>query len=247
MSIPVTKLVTGAMALAFAGGAMANTNINATTTGDLFLNIVNTSNNTSYLFDTGISQATFGTGTGSYSFNLSTDTNLTAFLAEDPASDYYYSVVSATRNPTAIIDITGNIAPTGNSNTNTVTAQTAISAFLVAANGVSPPTTSTTSQVLVTADAWNQALTEGVVSRRIFNNPNPPYSDQAGLNTALAFYTTTGATSSAFAYTWDFTTSNDTLAYNPQTAPVPLPAPILLLASALGLMGVVSRRNKAAA
>ena len=83
---------------------MANTSLDATTTGDLFLNIVDTSNSTSYLFDTGVSQASFNGNTSlvcdsnaSCSFNLSGDTNLTGFLNGNDT--YNFSVVSATKNP----------------------------------------------------------------------------------------------------------------------------------------------------
>jgi len=69
----------------------------ASPTGDLFLNIVDTNNNTSYFFDTGVSQASFS-GTGSYSFNIASDPNYTAFEAGIAASDTVdYSVLSATK------------------------------------------------------------------------------------------------------------------------------------------------------
>jgi len=246
MSIAGPKLIAGAMALAFAGGAMANTNIDATTTGDLFLNIVDSVLNTSYLFDTGISQASFN-GAGSYSFNLSGDPNLTSFLATPGGGGFEYSVVSGSNSSGNHVDITGSTVPVLNSNTRTGTARGAIAAFLGIANGIAPPNPSTTSTVLtLAADSWNSSLTEGITSKNIFNVSTVPYADQASFDTPLAFYSvTTSAT--AFASTWDFSSSSDTLTYGPQGAPVPLPAPILLLASALGLMGVVSRRKKLAA
>jgi hypothetical protein len=102
------------------------------------------------------------------------------------------------------------------------------------------------SAVLTGAYSWNQGGNEGVVSKNIFANPNTPYSDQAALNTSLAFYNVVGSTVTTFASTWTFSTATDSLTYGTASA-VPLPAPVLLLASALGLMGVVSRRNKAVA
>lgn len=235
--------------MAFAGGAaMANTSLN-TTTGDIFLNIVNTNNNTSYLFDTGVSQASFN-GNGSYSFNLSGDANLTSFLAE-AGGVYYYSVVSATKSGTAsIVDITGTTSPVSNSQFKTTSAESPINLFLTNANSVAPPNASTTSTILPSVSQgnlgwWGNSTTEGVVSKNIFNVSTTPYADGAALNTALAFYTVQ-TTATAFASTWDFSTSNDSLTYGPQGSAVPLPAPVLLLASALGLMGVVSRRKKTA-
>jgi hypothetical protein len=244
MSFSAIKLLAGTVTLAFAGTAMA-TNINATTTGDVFLNIVNTTNNTSFIYDTGLSQSAFS-GAGSYSYNISGDSNLTSFLSET-GGVYYYSVVSVTRvtPSTTIIDITGTIDPNTNNSTNNNTAQTAVNAFLGVANSVA--STTTNSAILPTADAWNQALTEGVVSKRVFNNSQTPYSDGAALDTPLAYYSVTGSTFSTFASTWDFNSTTDTLTYGPQGAPVPLPAPVWLLVSGLGLMGVVSRRNKVAA
>jgi hypothetical protein len=245
MSLHGPKLIAGAVALAIAGGALANTSLN-TTTGDVFLNIVNTNNNTSYLFDTGVSQATFN-GNGSYSFNLSGDANLTSFLAET-GGVFYYSVESATKVGTAsIVYATGVTSPVSNSQFKTTTAETAINLFLANANSVT--SSSSTSVLLPTAAQgslgyWGVSTTEGTLSKNIFNNGATPYSDGAALNTALAFYAVQ-TTGTAFASTWDFSTTNDSLTYGPQGSAVPLPAPILLLASALGLMGVVSRRKKA--
>jgi hypothetical protein len=74
-------------------------------------------------------------------------------------------------------------------------------------------------------------------------------SDYAGLGTALAFYSTStvnpksatiAGSFSAFAGTWNF--SGGTLTYT--AAPVPLPTPVLLLVSGLGMMGLVARRRQ---
>jgi hypothetical protein len=81
------------------------------------------------------------------------------------------------------------------------------------------------------------------VSTRVFANPNAPYSDEAGLGTALAFYNVQGSTATTFAGTWNFSSATDTLTYSA----VPLPTPLLLLLSGIGLMGAVSRRAKATA
>jgi hypothetical protein len=230
------------MALAVASGAMANTNIDATTTGDLFLNIVDTNTNTSYLFDTGISFTSFN-GNGTYSFDLTSDANLTSFL--NGTDTFYYSVVGGFQTGGNTVDITGNVAPFAITATKSGNARAAIGSFLSTANGVASG--STTSAVMNTAAlAWNNALFEGVASKQVFNVSATPYADQASLNTALNFYNVK-ATATTFAGTWDFTTTGgkDVLSYSQST--VPLPAPFLLLASGLGLMGVISRRNKVAA
>jgi hypothetical protein len=248
------KILVGAVATAIAGTAMANTTLN-TTTGDLFLNIENTANNTSYLFDTGVTQAQFNSD-GNYSFNLSSDSALTGFLATDAGTNdanFMYSVVSATQagnGPGATFNVytTGNsnVAPLPASNYNNSQATAPIKQFLAAANLVT--TTSSTSVVLGTGSDWGQGLTEGELSNNEFNVTLTPYGDESALNTAMAFYGQYGGTSpssTTFDHTWDFTTSNDTLSYNP--APVPLPTPVLLLLSGLGLMGAVARRAKLAA
>jgi hypothetical protein len=237
------KLLAAAVATAIAGNAMANTTLNGTTQGDIFLNIENTSTNTSYLYDTGVSQATFN-GNSNYSFNLSGDTALTGFL--NGTNTFDYSVVSSTKaGGVSTIYITGNISPTSPPDPFANNqAQAPIAQFLTAADQVA--TASTKSLVLATGSDWGQGLTEGVVDTNLFGGTgSPPYGDNAALNTALAFYNVSSSAVTAFAGSWTFSTTGDSLTYN--GAPVPLPTPVLLLLSGLGLMGAVSRRVKSAA
>ena len=248
-----TKVLAGAIAMAIGGAAMAQTTLDATTTGDVFLNIVNTSNDTSFLYDTGISTASFTSST-SFSVNLASDPNYQAFIAASGTLDY--SVISSTSDGTVgtnksnefTVDTTGVIAPLPVDllRSNLGQANTSISAFLVNADSTASATKN--SVLLSGATAfWGAASNEGEVSENLFNGLLTPYDDSTAPGAPLTFYqeSVTGGINALG--TWDLNGAVATFAganVGTGPSPVPLPTPLLLLLSGLGLMGVVARRGK---
>jgi hypothetical protein len=246
------KVLAAALALG-STAAMAQTTLN-TTTGDVFINVVDPTNNTSFLFDTGVSQASFNGGT-TQSFNFASDPNYTAFLSAAGSNTLDYSVFSATTGSIQTVYFTSSVAvpaQTGSSGTSIVSAIGTIDGFLTGANSITSTTTNSVN--LATTFQFGTALNEGSVAASLLNNPNTTsiggYVTDAALGTALAFYDDAAGRSgvttygSAFAGTWDV--SGGVATYTVGTAPVPLPMPVLLMLSGLGLMGVVARRNKTA-
>jgi len=249
-------ILAGAVALALGGPALANTNLDNGTTGDVFINVVDTTNSTSFLYDTGLSQASFNS-TGSYTYTFSSDANYLAFKAAEGGSDVLtYSVLSATTGgslftPTGEMLFTSNASVSGQIGTNIGNALTGVGGFFTQAN--LNPSTTTNSSYLPSATTWGQTVYEQFVASKLgVPYTTPGTGVDALVGTALNFYiesssntldTSNASTSLATAaYQWNY--NNGVATYGPST--VPLPTPVLLLLSGLGLMGVVARRGKGA-
>jgi hypothetical protein len=253
-----TKVLAGAIAMAIGGAAMANTNLDATTTGDVFLNIVNSTNDTSFLYDTGISQANFTSST-TFSVNLQSDPNYQAFISASGSSPLAYSVESGLSNGSTkanqfSVDVTGIISPLTNdvSRGNLAASEEAMSGFLTGANTIASTTTNSAlvSGIISGLPAfWGAGQSEGVVSQNLFSNP-ATFDDSTAPGTALAFYQESFNGGITTLGTWDLNGNVATFVganVGVGTSPVPLPTPLLLLLSGLGLMGVVARRGKPSA
>jgi len=262
MTLRPTHALAAAIALAMSGVAMANTNINATTTGDVFINVVDTTNGTSFLYDTQESQATFLSDGTPQTFTFSGDTNYSAFVAAEGSGDVIdFSVLSAIStsasrsnpNGSAQLLFTSNAGPSAAVNINIGQATTAISAFLSVANQVTSSTT--ISALLGTAATWGQQAYEQTVDGKLgvpYTQPGSGVSALAGAGSSLAFYEETSAapnsaqgnaTLATLAGTWNY--NNGVAVYSAPSA-VPLPAPLALLVSGLLSMGLIGRRRASA-
>jgi hypothetical protein len=248
MSIKTSlQAVAGVVALAVAGSAFAVTT--GDTNGTIFLNINDTKDNTSFIFDTGVSATTF-TGTSGLSYDFHTDANYLAFESSitDP-SFVEYSVIAgfgdgSTTTPKAGTLFTTNGTPNVNtSGNNVLQSYNVVSTLLSSNNNPSSGTTFVPASAAAT-NGWASAGYEAKLGSQY------AITDSAAVNNSLAFYSfaTNNPKSSSipalqqkFAGVWKLA-SDGTLNYS--VSQVPLPAPLLLLLSGLGLMGVISRRGR---
>jgi hypothetical protein len=243
------KLLGGAVAL-----AMVATNASAVTTidgnGTIFLNVNDLTTNSSFVFDTGINVASF-TGASSIAPIDVTGANWSSFLAsKTSASDIVeYSVVggSSGTSPKETVVFTGTSATQAQPGASVDAAYGALGGLLGQINGGAGINGSTfVSASSPPGGGWATGGYEIVL------NNNAVVSDAQSLGQSLGFYklTTSNPKSTtiiggyqAFAGSWNLSTAG-ILSYT--VSQVPLPAPLLLLLSGLGLMGVISRRGKSA-
>jgi len=240
-------ILAGAVALACSGGAIAQTS--AGPNGTIFINIVDTTSGTSFLFDTGLLVSSF-TGSTSYSVNLATNSASSAayaaFVATEGGSDTIdYSVVGNYAPTSGVpLDLTLSTAsstPTTSAGTKGVAAAGQIQAFV--ATNINPAGGSTFFAASSTSQ-WNSGYEAGLESDL------GSASDNALVGSSIGFYAVTatsnssrgGATVSTFASSWDLSSAG-VLTYG-SGSPVPLPTPLLLMLSGLGLLGLVGRRKQ---
>lgn len=249
------KMLAGVVALAASGGVFAQ--VDTSTHPDLVLHLLDTTSGASYTFDTGLSVATFDGTTSSQAYTLS-GTNYSAFQSAIATGDnIVYSVVGGLdgsltgTGPAVTIDTTGQNVQTTKSNGQAGTAlQQIFSAYAVEKVPVGGDFY--ISGVQSQAPGGGGWFAGGYEAN--FNNALVQ-TDDVAIGTPLAFYqitntassglSKTGATAKTFAGTWDLT--GGVLQYTSSTSPVPLPAPLLLLLSGLGLMGVIARRGQSGA
>jgi len=234
-----TTVVAGVVALALSGGAFAST-----TTQTIILNLIDTTSNASYLFDTNL--PTSASDPGAQSFNLAGDANYQSFESQIAGGDVLeYSVVGYTVGNTVDTTAGATPAPPSSAGTKVAAAATQISTFLGQVGNPSGGSTFLPASA-PTLQQWNADYNPGFTS-------DIGVADEGVVGTPLNFYAVTtstpgstrgGAFVAALASQWTLSSAG-LLTYGSVSA-VPLPAPLLLLLSGAVLMGVVVRRRPSA-
>jgi hypothetical protein len=247
MSIKTSlQAVAGVVALAVAGSAFAVTTSDQN--GTIFLTINDTKDNTSFIFDTGVSSTTF-TGTSGLQYNLAGDTNYQAFEASVTDQSFVeYSVLGGFGDGVATNPKFGSL----------FTASSAPSVTTVGANvkqvynnlatvlAVGNPSGGSTFVSAANSGTFGWAA----AGYEAGTNAQYVMNDAGQTGTPLAFYSfatnnpnsqSVTALQKTFAGVWTLA-ANGLLTYS--VSSVPLPAPLILLLSGLGLMGVISRRGR---
>jgi len=243
------KVLAGAVALACAGGAFAQTTTTTGAGGTIFLTLNDETNGNSYLFDTGLSASSFADPTSVGPINLAADPNYQAFLTAEGGTDTItYSVLAGysagSTTKTTLFTSSGTVSSVAGKFLNSAYAQ--ITGYLSAADGVASTTPGSEFSNSLPATEWFSSGNEGS-----FIGALSISGDNAAPGSAIAFYSETSsaltsatkqATVGTFLGTWTLSSAG-VLSYSEPTSAVPLPAPLVLLLSGLGLMGVVARRK----
>jgi len=245
-------LLGAAAALGAAGHALAQTN--AGSGGTIWLTVNDVTTGSSYLFDTGLAVSSFtGTGSGVVYTQTLSGANWTSFLATldggslSTTDIMHYGVVSgaaASSSAPVLLDFTGIHTQNAVSDAKADTMWTQVNNFLGTVNNPSGGS-SFFADSSPNTSGWYKGGYE-----TNFNNA-AGNTEWSGIGTGMAFYqvsnnlsgTTALGTASTFAGTWDLSTAG-VLTYTVTSSTVPLPAPLLLLLSGLGLTGLVGRRGK---
>jgi hypothetical protein len=260
-----TKLLAGALAISAAGGASAmSLSDGISGNGSIFLNVVDTTNSTSYAFDTGLHVNSF-TGTSSLSFTLTSDTNYQAFITAAGSDQLQYNVIGENSNGAALppdykVDFTSNAAlgtsvgKIGSTSNSQLQAVSALAPFINALNTANAPT-ATSVYVQDTGPNANDpayfASSYSLGSGFKIIGGSSGVSNIYNVGTATNFYeltpngdinvNTTKALVKTFAGTWDLVSG--VLSFT-STSTVPLPDSLGLLLAGAALMGLIARRGK---
>jgi hypothetical protein len=243
-------LVAGTLAVAGAP-AFADMSLDPSA-GSIFVNLWDQTNNTSYIFDTGLNESTF-TGSNTVNDNLASDPNYQAFVAGVAGGNLTTTTDTVTYNVVAMgtnTALTTGSGPPGGSVFNSKLLG-GLSAGTNVVNGANTVTSSTTNSAYANAVSNPTGTAIWGSSDATWNNDLRLSSDGA-LGTALNFFSLTFGTGShssntikstllTFPDTWDLT-AGGLLTYN--VSAVPIPAPLGLRLGGLGLLAIVARRNK---